>query len=217
MRVFSWIGGVILVAAVSTGTAATLHAHSDAAHSLAAAKPAVAAVNGTQYTGDPPLENHRLRPSPDPSPSPPAAAAAPPQQAAPAPARPAAPAPPAIVVGSTQQALINQDRASKGLGPLTWSSCLANVAGANAARLAQQGWVPPYHTNGPTVDLDCRLGSQAGENVGYWTGGINDGQLNSMFMNSPEHYANIMGPYHYVATAWAVAANGYAYIAVEFS
>jgi hypothetical protein len=25
-----------------------------------------------------------------------------------------------------------------------------------------------------------------------------------------------MGPYHYVATAWAVAPNGYAYIAVEF-
>jgi uncharacterized protein YkwD len=222
MRVFSWIGGIVLVAVISTATAATLRAHNDASHSLVAAKPPVSAVNGSAYAGDPPLENHRLRPSPDPSPTPPAAAAAPPQQAAGAPppappARPAPPAPPAIVVGSTQQALINQDRAGKGLGPLTWSSCLANVAAANGSRLAQQGWVPPYHTNGPTVDLGCRLGSQAGENVGYWTGGINDGQLNSMFMNSAEHYANIMGPYHYVATAWAVAANGYAYIAVEFS
>src|SRR4029077_19265032 len=99
MRVFSWIGGVILVAAVSTGTAATLHAHSDAAHSLTAAKPPVAALIGSQYTGDPPLDNHRLRPSPDPPP-PPSAAPAPPQQAAPAPApapapRPAAPPPPA--------------------------------------------------------------------------------------------------------------------------
>jgi len=216
MRVFSWIGGVILVAAVSSGTAVTLHAHGDAAHSLTAAKPPVAALIGSRYTGDPPLDNHRLRPSPDPSPTP-VAAPAPPQQAAPAPAPAPRPAPPAIVVGSTQQALINQDRAGKGLGPLTWSSCLANVAGANASRLAQQGWVPPYHTNGPTVDLGCRLGSQAGENVGYWTGGVNDGQINSMFMNSPEHYANIMGPYHYVATAWAVGANGYAYIAVEFS
>jgi uncharacterized protein YkwD len=37
-----------------------------------------------------------------------------------------------------------------------------------------------------------------------------------MFMNSPEHKANILGPYHYVATAWKVAANGTAYIAVEF-
>jgi uncharacterized protein YkwD len=38
-----------------------------------------------------------------------------------------------------------------------------------------------------------------------------------MFMNSPEHRANILGPYRYVATAWRVAANGTAYIAVEFS
>jgi uncharacterized protein YkwD len=37
-----------------------------------------------------------------------------------------------------------------------------------------------------------------------------------MFMASPEHHANIMGPYHYVGTAWAIAPNGTAYIAVEF-
>lgn len=124
---------------------------------------------------------------------------------------------PSIVIGSTQQALINRDRASAGLGPLTWNSCLSSVAVSNAVRLSRQGWVPPYHTNGPTLDLGCRLGNQAGENVGYWSGGINDSQLNTMFMNSPEHRANIMGPYHYVATAWAIAANGYGYIAVEFS
>lgn len=126
-------------------------------------------------------------------------------------------APYSIVIGSTQQALINRDRASAGLGPLTWNSCLASVAVSNAVRLSRQGWVPPYHTNGPQVDLGCRLGNQAGENVGYWSGGINDSQLNTMFMNSPEHRANIMGPYHYVGTAWAVGAGGAAYIAVEFS
>jgi hypothetical protein len=38
-----------------------------------------------------------------------------------------------------------------------------------------------------------------------------------MFMASGDHRANIMGPYHFVATAWAVAANGFAYIAVEFT
>ena len=60
------------------------------------------------------------------------------------------------------------------------------------------------------------IGSPSGENVGYWSGGINDYQLNTMFMNSAEHRANIMGPYHYVGTAWVVAKNGYGYIAVEF-
>jgi uncharacterized protein YkwD len=37
-----------------------------------------------------------------------------------------------------------------------------------------------------------------------------------MFMNSPDHRANIMGPYRYVGTAWKVSATGKGYIAVEF-
>ena len=130
---------------------------------------------------------------------------------------PASRAPGSIVIGSYQQSLINRDRASAGLAPLTWNSCLASVAASNAVRLSRQGWVQPYHTNGPSLDLGCHLGNQAGENVGWWSGGVNDPQLNTMFMNSPEHRANIMGPYHYVATAWATASNGAAYIAVEFS
>lgn len=97
---------------------------------------------------------------------------------------------------------------------MTWSSCLYNVAVANAKRIAAQGYLS--HTNGPQQDLGCGLGHQAGENVGYWSGGVNDRQLNTMFMNSPEHRSNILGPYHYVATAWVVASNGYGYIAVEF-
>jgi len=139
------------------------------------------------------------------------------QKAAPRYTAPVSRAPGSIVIGSYQQSLINRDRASAGLGPLTWSSCLAPIAAANAVRLSRQGWVQPYHTNGAYLDLGCHLGNQAGENVGWWSGGVNDVQLNTMFMNSPEHRANIMGPYHYVATAWARAANGAAYIAVEFS
>ena len=52
---------------------------------------------------------------------------------------------------------------------------------------------------------------------GYWSGGVNDSQLNTMLMNSPEHRANIVGPYHHVGTAWAIGAGGAANIAVEFS
>ena len=113
-------------------------------------------------------------------------------------------------------ALINQDRAQNGLPPLAWSPCLAGIADQNARRMAAQGFIS--HTNGPTLDLGCGLGNHAGENVGYTSAGINDAQLNTLFMNSPGHRANILGPYyHYVGTAWAVAPNGYGYIAVEFS
>jgi uncharacterized protein YkwD len=75
-----------------------------------------------------------------------------------------------------------------------------------------------WHTNGASLDLGCHLGYHAGENIGYWTGGVNDTKLNTMFMNSPEHRANILSPYyHYVGTYWKLASNGTAYIAVEFS
>ena len=122
---------------------------------------------------------------------------------------------PAIVVRSTQQALINQDRARYHLAPLTWSTCLYNVARYEAAHLAQPG-VTFKHYDGVSRDLSCHLGHQVGENIGWYSGGINDSKLNSMFIASPEHKANILGPYRYVATAWAVRADGTAFIAVEF-
>lgn len=115
---------------------------------------------------------------------------------------------------TTQQALINGDRARSGLAPLAWNACLYNVALANARRMAAQGYIS--HTNGVYQDLACHIGNRSGENVGYYSAGVNDSLLNTEFMNSPEHRANILGPYHYVATAWAVAPNGYAYVAVEF-
>ena len=206
MRVVSWIGGVVLVAVVSAGTVFALHAQTDSAHTLTASKP-VATADVIPFVADPRIDSHRPRPTPIPSPDPTTAPAAP---------QGSAPAAPAIVIRTTQQQLINSDRAAAGLRPLSWSNCLYSVAVSNAQRLSRQGWTQPYHTNGPSVDLGCGLGRQTGENVGYWSGGIADARLNSMFMASPEHHANIMGPYRYVATAWVVAPNGAAYLAVEF-
>ena len=126
----------------------------------------------------------------------------------------ARPGQPPVSIGSTQQALINSDRAAAGLAPLTWNGCLASVAYQNADRMAAAGAIS--HANGVSVDMGCGLGSaQTGENVGYWSAGVNDGQLNLMFLNSPEHRANIMGPYRYAGTAWVVGKNGAGYIAVE--
>ena len=215
MRVLSWVAGTLVVIALGVGASSVIHAQTSPAHKLTAAQPVAAAAFNGVLTNDPAPQRMIPRPTPDPSPTPPPATA-PAAPAAAAPARPAPrPAAPAIVVGSTQQALINQDRAANGLGPLTWSSCLYSVARSNAARMAAAGAIS--HANGPSVDLSCGLGHQAGENVGWWSGGINDPQLNTMFMNSAGHRANILGPYHYVGTAWVVAPNGAAYIAVEFS
>jgi uncharacterized protein YkwD len=204
----------VVIVVLAVGTTSAVAARSNPAHSPVTANNQVALfIDNGVSSKDPAPQRMIPRPAPDPSPTPPPppAAAAP---AAPGHSAPAAPRPPAIVIGSTQQVLINQDRARSGLGPLNWSSCLAGVARSNAARIAAQGSLT--HTNGPNLDLNCGLGHQAGENIGDWSAGVNDGQLNTMFMNSPEHRANILGPYHYVASVWVVAANGYGYIAVEF-
>lgn len=204
MRFLPWIGSLVLVAALGGGALTTVRPHNATAYSLITSRTPLVVPNNALPKLDAGAYQH-LVPTPPPPP--------PPQAAPAASARPGG----SIVINSTQQQLINQDRAAAGLGPLTWSDCLYSVAASNAGRLSRQGWTPPYHTNGPSQDLGCGLGHQAGENVGYWSAGVNDSKLNTMFMNSPEHHANIMGPYHYVATAWAVALNGYAYVAVEFS
>jgi uncharacterized protein YkwD len=212
MRALSWFLGVVLIAVIGTATAAALRVHNDSAHILTASNAPIGAGYVGSSSPDPRPDRHHLSSTSAPAQPSQKASAAPVQSIAPPPPPP--PPPPAIVIGSTQQALINSDRASAGLGPLTWNSCLYNVAVSNANRMAAQGYIS--HTNGPNVDLTCGLGHQAGENVGWWSGGVNDSQLNTMFMNSPDHRSNIMGPYNFVATAWVVASNGYAYIAVEF-
>jgi uncharacterized protein YkwD len=202
----SWLAGAMVVVAVGTASISALHARA-----MAPLTPQARVESVILSDGSPRLTLLHPRVANPPSASR-SAANRPPSQ----PSRPRSTSNP-IAIGSYQQQLINRDRAAAGLPPLSWSSCLASVAAANAVRLSRQGWTPPYHTNGPSLDLNCHLGRQAGENVGYWSGGIEDAQLNSMFMASPEHHANIMGPYHYIATAWAVAPNGDAYIAVEFA
>lgn len=207
MRVVAWASAFfVLVVFVTAGAVYAAHRPATRSGLTAALQPAgpLYAAEGGALQVDPP----HVIPRPT---LPPTAAPVAPSSGGTAPVRAR---PPAIVIGSRQQALINQDRASRGLGPLTWNNCLSSVAVANARRIAAQGYLS--HTNGPQVDLTCGLGYHAGENIGYTSSGINDTQLNTAFMNSPEHYANIMGPYHYVGTAWVIASNGWAYIAVEF-
>lgn len=216
MRVLSGFGGLLLVFAIGLG-ATIAHYHTGSSHQFVAATQQQIVANPT--LGSLPYPPSRLpRPTPTPSPTP--APSQSPSSSHPSSAAPAAthhttaPAAARYYSVSTQQVLINQDRARSGLGPLAWNSCLYNVAVANARRMASQEAIS--HANGVYQDLACGIGHQSGENVGYYSAGVNDSVINTAFMNSAEHRANILGPYHYVATAWVVGANGYGYIAVEF-
>ena len=117
--------------------------------------------------------------------------------------------------GSAMADLINQDRANAGLPALQWATCLGSVAQGESVRQANQGAIS--HAGGVNLDLACGY-NRAGENVGYTSAGIDDAQLNTLFMNSPGHRANILNPnFRYVGTAWVVAANGYGYVTEEFA
>ena len=213
MRILTWLGAFILFVAVAAGTGAVLRHPGNTPDLTAAASLAGAALPGSGAgAGGPSSLASAPRVSPSPKPKPKPVAAPVPLKAAPVTRATV----PLISVRSTQQALINQDRARYGLRPLTWSTCLASIAYSNAVRMANQGYIS--HTNGATRDLGCRLGNHAGENVAWYSGGPSDTWANNAFMASPDHRANILSPYYrYVATSWVRAANGKAYIAVEFS
>lgn len=210
------LSGLVVAGLAALSTTATLgHVHAPAAPRHAVVQQAASTdlefISGDLNTTTPALSKPAPPPAPEPTAGQPST-----DQGTPA-ARPgSAPAPPAIVIGSAQQSYINADRAAAGRSPLSWSPCLAGIAAGQSAAMAARGAI--FHGGGVTQDFGCGLGSaQTGENVGYWSGGTNDAQLNTMFMKSPEHRANIMGPYHYVGTAWVRAANGYGYITVEFA
>jgi len=210
MKILSWLGALLLFLAVAAGTSSVLRAHSDAATN-ASSPLALAAVSRALEVAAPALGTPSPTPVAAPKPKPKVASA--PKAAGPV--KTAVPRPPAIVIGSTQQALINKDRARYGLRPLTWSSCLASIAYSNSVRMAKQGYIS--HTNGATRDLGCHLGYHAGENVGWYSAGANDTWVNNAFMASSGHRANILSSYyHYVGTSWVRGAKGW-YIAVEFS
>jgi uncharacterized protein YkwD len=117
-----------------------------------------------------------------------------------------------VLVGSRQQELTNQARAARGLQPLSWSSCLAQVAAGHALEMADASRI--YHGQGVKQDMACDLGSrQTGENVGETSGGAADQRVFDGFMASSGHRA---GPYRFIGTAWVIGTDATGYLSVEF-
>ena len=166
----------------------------------------------------------------DAPPSPPPAAPA----AAPAPAAPAAvaarvvpvprkpPAPPVSSVGGAagvEFSLVNQDRAANGVAALRFSGALARVAQYRAQDMLNRGYFSHYDpaTGQLAFSALMRLWgipyTTAGENIAWSTNPSMVG-INTMFMNSPDHRANILkGAYHQIGIG--VASNGTKTMVVE--
>src|SRR2546421_1186668 len=167
-------------------------------------------------------------PAPTPTPMPAVAAAAPAAQPAPVAGRPPVqpkPRPtarPVAGVGGaagTEFNLVNQDRARNGAAGLAWSSSLARVAQYRAQDMLNRNYFSHYD---PSTGQLAFVGllrlwgipyTTAGENIAWSTNPSMAG-INTMFMNSPEHRANILkAAYHRVGLG--VATNGAKTMVVE--
>ncbi len=186
----------------------------------ASARPIETARVEFLHPGHPVLAG-KVRPTATPSPAVATVPAArPPIAARPKPA--AKPAPPVSSVGGAagvQFNLVNQDRAANGVAPLAWSGALARVAQYRAQDMLNRNYFS--HTDPATgqlafVQLLHLWGipySSAGENIA-WSTNPSMAAINTMFMNSPDHRANILkAAYHRVGLG--VASNGAKTMVVE--
>jgi uncharacterized protein YkwD len=156
-------------------------------------------------------------PAAPPAPAAPAVAARP---VAPAPARPVTP--PVSTVGGAagvQLNLINQDRAANGVAGLRYSGALARVAQYRAQDMLNRGYFSHYDPATGQLAFSALMHlwgipyMTAGENIA-WSTNPSMAEINTMFMNSPEHRANILkAAYHQAGIG--VVSNGAKIIVVE--
>jgi uncharacterized protein YkwD len=166
-------------------------------------------------------------PSPTPVPSVAAEPAAAPAAAQPAPVHPAPPpppppppAPPGVGgAAGVQFSLVNQDRAANGVAALAYSASLARVAQYRAQDMLNRNYFSHYDpATGQLafVQLLHLWGipyTTAGENIA-WSTDPSMAAINTMFMNSPDHRANILkAAYHRMGIG--VASNGAKVMVVE--
>ena len=199
---------------------------SQRAHTIAATRLTAANVAflGPRHAG----VNDLARLVDDAPPAPPPAA---PVAAAPAvAARPAAPKPalprPAVAPVSTvagaagvEFSLVNQDRAANGVAGLRFSGALTRVAQYRAQDMLNRGYFSHYDPATGQLAFAALMHlwgipyTTAGENIA-WSTNPSMSEINTMFMTSPEHRANILsGAYHQLGVG--VATNGAKIMVVE--
>ena len=203
---------------VKTGTAGSLVRHADVA--LHPTPPGLRHWLEVMPTPTPtPTPTPQTVPASAPNPAPVAQRPVPP---APVHRQPPPPPPPVSSVGGAagiEFSLVNQDRGANGAGQLAWSGALARVAQYRAQDMLNRNYFSHYDPSTGQlafVELMHLWGipySTAGENIA-WSTNPSMANINVMFMNSPEHRANILnGAYHRVGIG--VASNGAKVMVVE--
>lgn len=113
-------------------------------------------------------------------------------------------------------ALINQDRAANGLGPMSWHGSLRNLACDWSYYMSQTGSFS-HRSLAPVFGWPGFGGfSTLGENLYLGGSGASAQQIHAAFMNSAGHRANILKPnFTYVGIALYIA-NGQLWLVENF-
>jgi len=130
--------------------------------------------------------------------------------------------PPVSTVGGAagvEFSLVNQDRAANGVAALRFSGALARVAQYRAQDMLNRSYFSHYDPATGQLAFSALMHlwgipyTTAGENIA-WSTSPSMTEINTMFMTSPEHRANILnGAYHQLGIG--VASNGAKTMVVE--
>jgi Cysteine-rich secretory protein family len=114
--------------------------------------------------------------------------------------------------------LTNQDREAHNLQPLHWSNSLASAAQAHAYRMVTERYLSHDYPGEPSlVQRTSRAGAHfqaVAENIAT---GFSPSGLNSEWMHSPMHRANILDPRMTALGVGLVERNGTLYAVEDFS
>ncbi len=129
------------------------------------------------------------------------------------------PAPPAASTESATLALVNDQRASRGLAPLAWHDRVATAAQAHADDMAAHQTMS--HTGSDGSNGGDRL-SRTGYSWRSWGENVAVGYPDPTavvagWMNSPGHRAMILGDFEHAAVGVARGADGRLYWALLFA
>lgn len=120
----------------------------------------------------------------------------------------------AVTPATADVSFINSQRSSHGLAPVGDHSGLASVAARQAQRMASQNRM--FHNPNLASEISAVLPnwSRIAENVGV---GSSVSEVNSAFMRSSTHRANILGAFNLAGTGAAQGSDGRIYVAQVFA
>jgi uncharacterized protein YkwD len=111
---------------------------------------------------------------------------------------------------------VNADRQARGLNGLWWNSTLACNARGHATWMGNTGQFVHQNLGGLIRDPLYVNYASLGENILVGPGNMSGDQIHASWMNSPGHYANIMGWYDAIGIAVARGPDGRLWAVEEF-